>query len=171
MNFAVMPGVHLPLFEGGRLRGELAATRSQYDEAVELYNETLLHAVQEVADGLINWKETGAILDSHNRLLKSVRGEVGLTYVRLRSGLNDRREVLLSQDALLDQEYVLNALQADHLFAMVDLIQALGGGYSNGIDASRPHLAPEEALSGLETKTPAWALDNLASPLWALFQN
>jgi NodT family efflux transporter outer membrane factor (OMF) lipoprotein len=171
LNFAVMPGVHIPLFEGGRLRGELAATRSQYDEAVELYNETLLHAVQEVADGLINWKETGAILDSHNRLLKSARGEVGLTYVRLRSGLNDRREVLLSQHALLDQEYVLNALQADHLFAMVDLIQALGGGYSNGIDASRPNLAPEEALSGLETKTPAWALDNLASPLWALFQN
>jgi hypothetical protein len=91
--------------------------------------------------------------------------------VRLRSGLNDRREVLLSQHALLDQEYVLNALQADHLFAMVDLIQALGGGYSNGIDASRPNLAPEEALSGLETKTPTWAVDNLASPLWALFQN
>ena len=90
---------------------------------------------------------------------------MNLTHVRLRSGLNDRREVLTSQDALLDQVYVLNGLQADHLFAMVDLIQALGGGYSNGIGSSRPQLAPEEALSGLETKTPAWALDNLASPL------
>jgi hypothetical protein len=27
---------------------------------LELYNETLLHAVQQVADGLINWKQTGA---------------------------------------------------------------------------------------------------------------
>ena len=53
----------------------------------------------------------------------------------LRSGLNDRREVLTSQDALLDQQYVLKALEADHLFAMVDLIQALGGGYSNGIES------------------------------------
>jgi MFS family permease len=52
--------------------------------------------------------------------------------VRLRSGLNDRREVLISGDALLDQQYALKSLEADHLFAMVDLIQALGGGYSNG---------------------------------------
>jgi outer membrane protein TolC len=44
LNFLVAPGVHLPLFEGGRLRGQLAAARSQYDEAVELYNEVLLHA-------------------------------------------------------------------------------------------------------------------------------
>ena len=32
--------------------GLLSAARSQYDEAVELYNDTLLHAVQEVADNL-----------------------------------------------------------------------------------------------------------------------
>ncbi|MGH6858183.1 MAG: hypothetical protein ACRECP_11260, partial [Methylocella sp.] len=83
---------------------------------------------------------------------------------------NDRREVLASQNALLDQQYVLMVLEADHLFAMVDLTQALGGGYSSGIEISRPHLAPEEALSGLETKTPAWALDSLASPLLLLFQ-
>ena len=55
-----LPGFHLPLFEGGRLRGQLFAARSQYDEAVELYNDTLLHAVQEVADSLTNWKE-GAV--------------------------------------------------------------------------------------------------------------
>ena len=93
-----MPGIHLPLFEGGRLRGQLEATRSQYDEAVDLYNETLLHAVQEVADGLTNWKETGTILKVPI-IACSIRrvGEVNLTHVRLRSGLNDQREVLTSQ--------------------------------------------------------------------------
>jgi NodT family efflux transporter outer membrane factor (OMF) lipoprotein len=168
-DYAIMPGVHLPIFEGGMLRGQLTAARAAYDQAVELYNATLLHAVQEVADGLNNWKETGTILVAHDRLLVSARGEVNLTQVRLRSGLNDRREVLASQIALLDQQYVLRALEADHLFAMVDIIQALGGGYSSGIEMSRPHLAPEEALSGLETKTPAWALDSLASPLLHMF--
>jgi NodT family efflux transporter outer membrane factor (OMF) lipoprotein len=165
LNFLVAPGVHLPLFEGGRLRGQLAATRSRYDEAVELYNETLLHAVQDVADSLNDWKETGAILTAHNRLVTSQRGEVNLTHVRLRSGLNDRREVLTSQHALLDQQYALKALEADHLFAMVDLIQALGGGYLSGIDSPRPHLAPEEALSGIESISPAGLLEGLTSPL------
>ena len=72
-----------------RLRGELEATRSQYDEAVDLYDETLLHALQEVADGLNNWKETGSIIESHIRLLVSAQGEVGLTHVRLRSGYSN----------------------------------------------------------------------------------
>jgi outer membrane protein TolC len=149
----------------------LAATRSRYDEAVELYNETLLHAVQDVADSLNDWKETGAILTAHHRLVASQRGEVNLTQVRLRSGLNDRREVLTSQDALLDQQYALKVFEADHLFAMVDLIQALGGGYWNGIEVSRPQLAPEASFSGLEALAPAWSLEKLASPLVPFFQS
>lgn len=171
LNYLVAPGFHLSLFEGGLLRGQLAATRSHYDEAVELYNETLLHAVQEAADSLNNWKETRTILDAHNRLLTSAREKLNLTHVRLRSGLNDRREVLTTQHGLVDQRYALKVLEADHLFAIVDLIRALGGGYSNGVEVSRPRPAPEEALSGLETLAPAWALEHVASPLLPLFRN
>ncbi|MGH6850322.1 MAG: efflux transporter outer membrane subunit [Methylocella sp.] len=171
LNYAVTPGIHLPLFEGGRLRGQLAASRSRYDEAVELYNDTLLHAVQEVADSLIHWKETGTVLEAHNRLVNSRRGELGLTHVRLHTGLEDRREVLKSQHTVFDQQFVLKGLAADHLLATVDLIQALGGGYANGVDLSRPQLAPEKALSGLETLTPAWSLETLAPTLLPLFRN
>ncbi|MGH6838991.1 MAG: efflux transporter outer membrane subunit [Methylocella sp.] len=171
VNYTITPGVHLPLFEGGRLRGQLAATRAEYDAAVELYNETLLDAIRQVADSLTNWKETRTILEAHNRLLHSARGELNLTHVRLRSGLNDRREMLTSRHTLLDQQYALKALEADHLFAMVDLTQALGGGYANGVDLPRPQLAPEQALSGLETLTPAWSLETLAPTLLPLFQN
>ncbi len=171
LNYAITPGVHLPLFEGGRLRGQLAATRAEYDAAVELYNETLLDAVRQVADSLDNWKETRTILEAHNRLLNSARGELNLTHVRLRSGLNDRREMLTSRHTLLDQQYALKALEVDHLFAMVDLTEALGGGYANGVDLSRPQLAPEQALSGLETLTPAWSLETLAPTLLPLFRN
>jgi NodT family efflux transporter outer membrane factor (OMF) lipoprotein len=165
LNYAITPGVHLPLFEGGRLRGQLAATRAEYDEAVELYNETLLDAVRQVADSLDNWKETRTILAAQSRLLNSARGELNLTHVRLRSGLNDRREVLTSRDAVLDQQYALKGLEVDHLFAMVDLSQALGGGYANGVDLPRPPLAPEQSLSGLETLTPAGSLETLAPTL------
>jgi NodT family efflux transporter outer membrane factor (OMF) lipoprotein len=164
LNYLVAPGFHLPLFEGGRLRGQLLAARSQYDEAVELYNDTLLHAVQEVADSLTNWKETRSILKVHSNLLNSTRQEVNLTQVRQRTGLNDQQEILTIQHGLLDQQFALKASESDHLVATVDLIQAMGGGYSNGIDLPRPQIAPEASLSGLET-LPAWSLENLVSPL------
>ncbi|MGH6810858.1 MAG: efflux transporter outer membrane subunit [Methylocella sp.] len=171
LNYAIMPGVHLPLFEGGRLRGQLGAARSQYDEAVELYNDTLLHAVQEVADSLTNWKQTGAILKAQRNLLGSTRGEVGLTRVRQRTGLTDRREILTLQHGFLDQQFALKASEADHLIALVDLIQSLGGGYSNGIDVPRPQLAPEASFSGLEALAPASSLEKLASPLVPFVQS
>jgi NodT family efflux transporter outer membrane factor (OMF) lipoprotein len=171
LNYVVAPGFQLPLFEGGRLRGQLSAVRSQYDEAVELYNDTLLHAVQEVADGLSNWKQTGAVLKAQRNLLNSSRGEVKLTQERARSGLVDRQEILSVQRGYLDQQFALKTSEADHLIAAIDLIQALGGGYSNGIDLSRPQLAPEASFSGLEALAPAWSLEKLASPLVPSFQN
>jgi NodT family efflux transporter outer membrane factor (OMF) lipoprotein len=171
LNYLVAPGVHLPLFEGGRLRGQLSAMRSQYDDAVELYNDTLLHAVQEVADSLSNWKQTGAVLKAQEDLLKASRGEVKLTQERARSGLVDRREILAVQRGLLDQQVVLKTSKADHLFAAIDVIQALGGGYWNGIEVPRPQLAPEASFSGLEALAPAWSLEKLASPLVPFVQS
>ncbi|MDQ6734037.1 MAG: efflux transporter outer membrane subunit [Nitrospirota bacterium] len=130
-SYGIAPGLRLPWFEGGRLRGELAAQRGRYDAAVELYNETLLDAMREVADSLSAWQATSTMLDSHHRLLASLRDDWGLAKVRLASGLDDDREVLRHRQPVLEQEYALRALESDKLVAMVDLMEALGGGYHN----------------------------------------
>lgn len=171
LNYAIAPGFHLPLFEGGRLRGQLAAARSQYDESVELYNDTLLHAVQQVADGLSNWKQTGDVLKAQRGLLDASRVAVKLTHERARSGLVDRREILAVQRGYLDQQFALKASEADHLLAAIDVIEALGGGYSNGIEVSRPQIAPEAALAGVENFTPAGLFDKLVPSFTPFFRD
>jgi NodT family efflux transporter outer membrane factor (OMF) lipoprotein len=130
-SYGIAPGLRLPWFEGGRLRGELAAQRASYDAAVELYNETLLDAMREVADSLSAWQATSTMLDSHHRLMASLHEDWGLAKVRLASGLDDDREVLRHRQPVLEQEYALRALESDKLVAMVDLMEALGGGYHN----------------------------------------
>lgn len=132
-SYGVAPGLRLPIFEGGRLRGELSAQRAEYDGAVELYNETLLQAVQEVADSLSRWRETRSILEAHGRLLSAQQENLELAQQRFRTGLEDRRALLTQQHAVLDQEYALKTLEADRLVAMVDLMEALGGGYVNDL--------------------------------------
>ena len=93
-NYEAVPGVRLPIFEGGQLRGKLEARRAGYDEAVELYNETLLNAARQVADSLTNWKEARKILDAQKSLLASKQAELNLALVRWRSGMKDQREIL-----------------------------------------------------------------------------
>lgn len=132
-SYGIAPGLRLPLFEGGRLRGELSAQRAEYDGAVEVYNDTLLHAVQEVADSLSRWRETSAILEAQGRLLSAQHENLSLAQMRFRSGLDDRRTMLARQHAVLEQEYALRNLQSDQLLAMVDLMEALGGGYVNDL--------------------------------------
>jgi outer membrane protein TolC len=137
-SYGIAPGIRLPIFEGGRLRGELSVHRAEYDAAVELYNETLLDALREVADSLSAWKATNDMLESHQRLVTSLNQDWHLSKVRVATGLDDDREALRHRYPLLEQEYTLRALESDRLVAAVDLIEALGGGYHNPDLAKRP---------------------------------
>ncbi|QSA95497.1 efflux transporter outer membrane subunit [Methylococcus sp. EFPC2] len=141
--YGVAPGLRLPLFEGGRLRGELSAQRAEYDGAVESYNQTLLQAVREVADSLDNWRQARLGVEAQNRLLAAQRAAFDLAQERLRSGLDDRRAVLSRRHSVLSQEYALKTLETDQFLAMADLIEALGGGYTSGADGVRPSNPPE----------------------------
>lgn len=137
-SYGVAPGLRMPWFEGGRLRGELAAHRAEYDAAVELYNDTLLDAMREVADSLSAWHSTREMIESHRRLMASLGEDWRLAKVRLVTGLDDDREVLRHRQPVLEQEYALRALESDQLIAAVDLIEALGGGYHNPDIDKRP---------------------------------
>jgi NodT family efflux transporter outer membrane factor (OMF) lipoprotein len=138
-SYGLAPGLRMPWFEGGRLRGELGMQRAEYDAAVEFYNETLLDALREVADSLSAWQTTGEMMKSHKRLLASLRDDWRLAKVRLVNGLDDDRVVLLHRQPVLEQEYALRALESDQLVSAVDLIEALGGGYHNPDIENRPH--------------------------------
>lgn len=141
-SYGLAPGLRIPWFEGGRLRGELAAQRAEYDAAVELYNDTLLDAMREVADSLSAWQTTKEMMESHKRLLASLGDDWRLAKVRLISGLDDDREVLRHRYPMLEQEYALRALESDQLVAAVDLIESLGGGYHNPDIEKRPKQNP-----------------------------
>jgi NodT family efflux transporter outer membrane factor (OMF) lipoprotein len=143
-NYIVSPGFHLPIFEGGRLRGRLEARRSEYDEAVDSYNETLLRAAQQVADSLVNVRQTQAVLSAQSRLAAATREKLQLARGRWRSGLKDRREILASEHDALEQTYLQRWLEADLLTARVDLIQVLGGGYEQGPEPLAPRPIPED---------------------------
>lgn len=141
-SYGLAPGLRMPWFEGGRLRGELGAQRAQYDAAVELYNDTLLDAMREVADSLSAWQTTNEMMASHKRLLASLGEDWRLAKIRLVNGLDDDREVLLHRHPVLEQEYALRALESDQLVAAIDLIESLGGGYHNPDLEKRPKQNP-----------------------------
>ncbi len=143
IGYAVSPGFRLPIFQGGRLSGNLEAQRADYDQAVDAYNETLLQAAQQVADSLVNLKRARAEFEAQSRYLRAARTQYDLAQSRLRDGLKDRREIVAERVDLLESGFAQRALEGDRLVAAVDLYQALGGGYADGPSPAAPRPAPE----------------------------
>lgn len=129
LAFAVGPTLDLPLFQGGRLEANLEHQRAQYDSAVETYNGTVLRAAQEVADALARWNGVREQRVRQQQELASYEANQRLAAVLHDHGLRDRNRVLVSLSSRDDQRLRLKTLEAEQLRAIVDFVEALGGGF------------------------------------------
>lgn len=129
--YSMGPTVTLPIFEGGRLEAELKNQQAAYDAAVESYNETLLGAVQQVADSLAEWRQTLEHDAAQERALEAAEAESALADKRYQAGLSSRDGAIEAEAALLKQRLSNSEFHKSHLLAAIGLIEALGGGYEN----------------------------------------
>jgi NodT family efflux transporter outer membrane factor (OMF) lipoprotein len=125
----VGPAISLPIFTGGRLQGELLGARAEYDEAVAVYNNTLIHALQNVADVVTSYRALEGQLKQAERGLTAALQANQLASGRYRGGLSSYLEVLVSEDIMLTSLRVVTELRARNFMLDVALARALGGGY------------------------------------------
>ena len=129
--YGIGPTVTLPIFDGGRLEADLKEQRATYDNAAESYNDTLLAAVQQVADSLDEWRKTLEQDAAQERALIAAKAESVLADKRYQAGLSARDGAIEAKAALIQQQLTASELHSAHLLAAVGLIEALGGGYEN----------------------------------------
>ena len=125
----VGPAIHLPLFDSGRLRAELAGATAGVDLAVASYNETVIDAVREAADAIAL---AGNLQQQRGDAAAVVRGlnETNrLNAVRVNAGLDSKLGLVDTDVRLLDAELTQTNLAADAARARVQLLLALGGGW------------------------------------------
>lgn len=129
--YGMGPTVTLPIFEGGRLDAELKNQQAAYDTAVENYNSTLLTAVQQVADNLVQWQQSIEHDAAQEHVLAAAQAELQLASKRYEAGLSTRDSMIDTELNLLQQKLTTSKLHTAHLLASVGIIEALGGGYEN----------------------------------------
>jgi len=121
--------LRLPLFDGGRLRGNLAAKDADYDLAVEQYNQTLVDALREVVDQLESLRSIAAQRGEAETALASAEEAYQLALARYRAGLGGLLQVLIAETTVLEQRSLAADLRSRELDRGVDLVRALGGGF------------------------------------------
>ena len=121
--------VHLPLFDAGRLKARYGATQSALDQAVAVYQDTLVNAARDVATQASTLAQLSAQKTQREIELDAALNLKISAAARVRQGLNDSRTELSATDAWIAQQDALLELDAAAVSADIGLKRALGGGY------------------------------------------
>src|SRR4029077_16601373 len=120
----------LPIFDAGRLRGNLAGKDADYDIAVEQYNQTLADALRDVVDQLASYRSVEAQREQQTRPLSTAQEAYALALLRFREGIGNYLQVLSAEQPLLAQQSLDADLRARELEISIGLVRALGGGFN-----------------------------------------
>jgi NodT family efflux transporter outer membrane factor (OMF) lipoprotein len=123
------PALRLPVFEGGRLRAQLAGRQAEADAAIEGWNTTLLRALREAADAVAVLQALPGQHAAQAQAEAAARATLDIARQRRQAGLAPALPVLQAEHALLMLQRTHADLKARHLAADVALARALGGGY------------------------------------------
>jgi outer membrane protein, multidrug efflux system len=118
-----------PIFNGGRNRANLAATKSAYDESVANYRESVLDAFQQVEDGLSSLNSLAQAETSQTTAVADARRALEIANDRYSGGLTTFLDVITAQSVLLTNERLATQLLGQQMVASVYLVKALGGGW------------------------------------------
>lgn len=125
----VGPAISLPIFNGGRLRGQYRGAQATYDEAVANYDDTLVKALHDVADAAVSARALQPRIDATQAAWAAAARARDSIKARYEGGLASYLDVLSSEDSLIDAQRQLADIQARAFSLDIALIRALGGGY------------------------------------------
>ena len=121
--------VSQPIFEGGRLKSNVRLAEAQHEQILLSYQQTIQGAFRDVSNGLIAYRKNREFRIQQEHLLESAQDAARLSEVRFRAGTTDYLEVLTNETNSFSAALGLAQAQANELIALVQVYEALGGGW------------------------------------------
>ena len=118
-----------PIFEAGRLKSGVRLAEAQRDQLVLTYQQTIQGAFRDVANALVAYRKYREFRIQQEHLVESAQDAARLSQIRFKAGSTDYLEVLTNETNSFSAELTLAQAQGNELIALVQLYQALGGGW------------------------------------------
>jgi len=118
-----------PIFEGGRLKSNVQLAEAQRDQLLLTYRQTIQGAFRDVANALVAYRKYREFRIEQEHLVDSAQDAARLSEMRFKAGTSDYLEVLTNETNSFSAELTLAQAQGNELTALVQLYQALGGGW------------------------------------------
>src|SRR5262249_9971331 len=127
---SIGPSVSWPIFEGGRIRANIALQTAAQQEILAAYEGVVLPAFADVEDALVAFsheQETRAQLEDAVRANQRAAELARNLYAQ---GLTDFLTVLIAEEAVFTSQDTLAQTERDVALELVALYKAVGGGWA-----------------------------------------
>ena len=118
-----------PIFTAGRLRSNVRFAQAQQQASLLFYQQIIQGAFRSVSDALIAYRKTREFRTQQELLFQSAQDAARLSHMRYTGGVTGYLEVLTNETNAFSAELGLVQAQLNELLALVQLYQALGGGW------------------------------------------
>jgi len=118
-----------PIFTGGRLRSGVRLAEAQQQTAALFYQQSIQGAFRSVSDALVAYRKTREFRAQQELLFQSAEDAARLSHMRYTGGATGYLEVLTNETNAFSGELGLAQARLNELLALVQLYQALGGGW------------------------------------------
>lgn len=129
--WSVGPSLAETIFDAGLRRATVQQYRATYNQTVATYRQTVLTAFQQVEDNLASLRILSQVIDQQNSAVLAASRQLQEANVRYNAGLDPYLNVIVAQTALLNSQQAAVNFRMQRMVASVQLIKALGGGWSS----------------------------------------
>ena len=124
------PAIAQSLFDGGLRRAQTAQASAAYDASVAAYRQTVLAGFQQVEDSLATLRILEQEAEVQGEAVKSAEQTLALTLNQYKAGTVSYLNVVVAQTTALANQRTAVDLLGRRMSASVQLVTALGGGWS-----------------------------------------
>ena len=118
-----------PIFEAGRLRGNLHVAESVQRQSLIAYKQAIQGAFRDTSDALIAYQKFYEVRIAQQTTVQDLSDSVSTSLKRYRGGIATYLEVLDNQRSLFNAQLTLAQDRGNEFQSLVQLYKALGGGW------------------------------------------
>lgn len=134
----VVAGLTGPIFTFGAIEGQVKSAEAQKEQAQLVYQQTVLNAFRDTNDALTGSQKTIEGVAFQRERVRALREFARLSRLKFESGLIGYLEVLVAETELFSAELASVALTTDRYTQVVNVYQAMGGGWVDIADSITP---------------------------------
>ena len=128
--WSIGPSLLFSLFDAGKRKAQVAQAQAALDESGSLYRAVVLTAFQQVEDSLALTHHYRIAATEEHAAVTAAQRSLDLSLTQYREGATSYLDVVTSQTVTLQSELTALDLDTRELRASVQLIRALGGGWT-----------------------------------------